>query len=53
MGIAVENARLYEAKVRAERLAAVGQAIAGLGHCIKNILNGTIDCIKSTWRERK
>jgi len=40
LGIAVENARLYESKINAERLAAVGQAVAGLGHCIKNILNG-------------
>lgn len=40
MGLAVENARLYEAKVKAERLAAVGTAVAGLGHCIKNILQG-------------
>jgi signal transduction histidine kinase len=40
MGVAVENARLCEANIRAERLAAVGQAIASLGHCIKNILNG-------------
>jgi signal transduction histidine kinase len=40
LGIAVENARLYESKLRTEKLAAVGQAVAGLGHCIKNILNG-------------
>jgi signal transduction histidine kinase len=38
--IAVENARLYESKLRSERLTAVGQAVAELGHCIKNILNG-------------
>jgi signal transduction histidine kinase len=40
LGIAVENARLYESKLRTEKLTAVGQAVAGLGHCIKNILNG-------------
>lgn len=40
MGVAVENVRLYEDKIKSERLAAVGQAIAGLGHCVKNILNG-------------
>jgi len=40
IGIAVENTRLYDANLRAERMAAVGQAVAGLGHCIKNILNG-------------
>lgn len=40
MGVAVENVMLYEEKIKTERLAAVGQAVAGLGHCIKNILNG-------------
>ncbi len=40
LGIAVENARLYESKLRTERLTAVGQAVAELGHCVKNILNG-------------
>jgi signal transduction histidine kinase len=40
MGIVLDNARLHEEKVRTEKLAAVGQAVAGLGHCIKNILNG-------------
>jgi signal transduction histidine kinase len=37
-GIAVENAQLHLETIRNERLAAVGQAIAGLSHCIKNIL---------------
>lgn len=40
VGIAVENARLYEEKLEKERLAAIGQATAGLGHCMKNILTG-------------
>jgi signal transduction histidine kinase len=40
MGVAVENVRLYKDNIKSEKLAAVGQAIAGLGHCIKNILNG-------------
>lgn len=40
MGVAIENFRLYEENIRTEKLAAVGQAVAGLGHCIKNILNG-------------
>ena len=38
--IVIENARLHQEKVRAERLAAVGQAVAELAHCMKNILNG-------------
>jgi two-component system NtrC family sensor kinase len=37
-GIAVENAQLHRETIRNERLAAMGQAIAGLSHCIKNIL---------------
>ena len=39
-GLAIENTQLYEAKVQAERLAAVGQTIATLSHHIKNILQG-------------
>jgi signal transduction histidine kinase len=40
VGVAVENARLYQENVQQERLAAIGEATAGLGHCIKNILTG-------------
>jgi signal transduction histidine kinase len=40
MGMTVDNARLHETQVRTEKLAAVGQTVASLGHCIKNILNG-------------
>ncbi len=40
VGVAVENARLYQESMQRERLAAIGQATAGLGHCIKNILTG-------------
>jgi len=36
----VANARLHEQVVKSERLAAVGQTVAGLTHCIKNILQG-------------
>jgi signal transduction histidine kinase len=39
-GLAIENTSLYQAKVQAERLAAVGQTIATLSHHIKNILQG-------------
>ena len=38
--MAIRNGQLYEEKVRSERLAMVGQTIAGLAHCVKNILNG-------------
>lgn len=40
VGVAVENARLYQENMERERLAAIGMATAGLGHCIKNILTG-------------
>ncbi len=39
-GLAIENTSLHEAKLQAERLAAVGQTIATLSHHIKNILQG-------------
>jgi signal transduction histidine kinase len=39
-GLAIENTELYQAKLQAERLAAVGQTIATLSHHIKNILQG-------------
>jgi signal transduction histidine kinase len=38
--LAVEDTRYYHALMQAERLAAVGQTIAGLSHHIKNILQG-------------
>jgi two-component system, NtrC family, sensor kinase len=38
--LAVEDTKYYSAMVQAERLAAVGQTIAGLSHHIKNILQG-------------
>jgi signal transduction histidine kinase len=40
VGVAVENARLYQDNVKRERLVAIGQATAGVGHCVKNILTG-------------
>lgn len=40
VGVAVENARLHGDMLEQERLAAIGQATAGLGHCMKNILTG-------------
>lgn len=39
-GIVLENARLYEANLRSERLAAIGQTVAGLAHDIRNMLAG-------------
>jgi len=38
--LALENAHLHQEVVRRERMAAIGQTVSGLAHCIKNILNG-------------
>ena len=37
--VAIENARLYEENLKTERLAAIGQTLAELAHCIKNIMH--------------
>jgi signal transduction histidine kinase len=37
--IFLQNARLHEETLRSQRLATIGQAIAGVAHCVKNILN--------------
>jgi signal transduction histidine kinase len=39
-GMAIENNRLLETNLRAERMAAVGVTAAGLSHYVKNILTG-------------
>ena len=44
----ITNARLIEENLRAERMAAIGQAVAGLSHYIKNIItamSGSADLI--------
>ncbi|MBL7077184.1 MAG: GAF domain-containing protein [Kiritimatiellae bacterium] len=38
--VAIENAMLHEQMLEKERLAAIGETVAGLSHCIKNILQG-------------
>ena len=38
--IAIENAALHQRVVQTERLAAIGETIAGLAHCVRNVLNG-------------
>ena len=40
IAVAIHNAEEHEARMQAERVATVGQTIAGMAHCIKNILNG-------------
>ena len=38
--LAVEETRYHKAMIQAERLAAIGQTVAALSHCIRNILQG-------------
>ena len=38
--LVIENARLVEENVKQARFSAIGQAMAGAAHCIKNILAG-------------
>lgn len=38
-GVAIERARLIEENMRVARLAAVGETVAGLSHCVKGILS--------------
>jgi signal transduction histidine kinase/CheY-like chemotaxis protein len=40
ISISIECAQLIEEKIKAERLATIGDTIVGLSHYIKNILNG-------------
>ncbi len=39
-GMAIENMRLLESNLQAERMAAIGMTAANLSHYVKNILNG-------------
>ena len=63
-GMAIENWRLMESRMRTERLAAAGEAVAYLSHHIRNILQGmqggvdvlelgmrrrTIEAVESGW----
>lgn len=40
IAVAIQNALLSQEALKAERLAAIGEAVAGVAHCIKNMLNG-------------
>lgn len=54
-GLAVENVHLYEAAVRSERLAAMGETVATLSHHIKNVLQalgGGTDVVEKALREK-
>ena len=38
--VCIENARLHEQNVQQARMAAIGQTVAGISHCVKNMLTG-------------
>ena len=40
VALALDNARKHEELLQAQRLAAVGETISSLAHCIKNVLTG-------------
>jgi len=40
ISITLERARSVEEKIKSERLASIGETVASLSHCIKNILHG-------------
>lgn len=44
----IANARLIQDKLRTERLAAIGQAVAGLAHYAKNIITGMSGAVELT-----
>ncbi len=52
-GLAIQNAKLYQAGLAAERLAAIGETTAALSHSIKNILQalrGGADVVEMGFR---
>src|SRR5688500_14884670 len=52
-GLAIQNAKLYQAGLQAERMAAIGETTAALSHSIKNILQalrGGADVVEMGFR---
>ena len=40
VAVAIQNVQLTQAALKAERRAAIGEAVSGVAHCLKNMLNG-------------
>lgn len=40
IAVAIQNVRLHEEAIKSERLAAIGQAVTSVAHCVKNMLTG-------------
>jgi signal transduction histidine kinase len=56
IAVAIQNVRLHEDAIRAERLAAIGQAVTGVAHCVNNMvtgLNGGLYMIKDALKNLK
>jgi len=56
IAVAIQNARLHEEAIRAERLAAIGQAVTGAAHFVNNMvtgLNGGLYMIKDALQNIK
>lgn len=45
VAVAIHNVQLARAAVQAARLAAIGQAVATISHCIKNMTNGLVGAL--------
>jgi K+-sensing histidine kinase KdpD/uncharacterized protein YbaR (Trm112 family) len=56
IAVAIQNVRLHEEAIKAERLAAIGQAVTDVAHCVKNMLtglNGGIYMVKNELKKGK
>lgn len=40
VAVAIQNTQLAQAALKAERRAAIGEAVSGVAHCLNNMLNG-------------
>jgi signal transduction histidine kinase len=40
IAVAMHNLRLHQESIRTERLAAIGQAVTGVAHCVNNMITG-------------
>lgn len=40
IAVAIHNVQLADEALKSERLAAIGQAVTGVSHCVKNMING-------------
>jgi two-component system NtrC family sensor kinase len=40
VAVGAQNARLHQEMIARQRLAAIGEAVSGVAHCMKNVING-------------